>query len=218
MSSELADTYAPRPVVKSQTVFAGRVWAVYRDRVDLGEAGTVTRDYVMHPGAVGVLALDEQDRVLFIKQYRHPVRYDLWELPAGLLDIDGEAPLACAQRELVEEADLRAQSWDLLMDWFNSPGGMDEAFRLYLARGISPVPEAERHVRTDEEAMIEARWVPLDEAHRAVLGGRLHNPTTVVGILAAHAARADGWSALRPANTPWPLHKRYRPEDLEARS
>ena len=208
MTGDLSDQYAPRPVIESRNVFTGRIWEVHRDTVDLGYAGTVQRDYVVHPGAIGVLALDDQDRVLFLRQYRHPVRYDLWELPAGLLDVDGEPPLACAQRELAEEADLQAEQWDVLMDWFNSPGGMDEAFRLYLARGISDT--GRRHERTDEEALMVPRWVPLLDAHDAVLEGRLHNPTTVVGILAAAAAKARGWSTLRPADQPWPQHKRYR--------
>ena len=101
-----------------------------RDTVDLGEGGVVQREYVQHTGAVGILALDEDGRVLFVEQYRHPVGMTLWELPAGLLDVRGELPLRAAQRELAEEADLRAGRWDLLIDWFNSPGGMTEALRL----------------------------------------------------------------------------------------
>lgn len=210
MTGEPADTYAPRPVLASAEVFTGRIWDVHRDTVDLGEAGTVQREYVVHPGAVGILALDEADRVLFIRQYRHPVRHDLWELPAGLLDVEGEPPLACAQRELAEEADLQARRWDVLMDWFNSPGGMDEAFRLFLARDITEVPTRSRHQRTDEEALMVSRWIPLSDAHEAVLTGRLHNPTTVVGILAAVAAKDRDWSTLRPADAAWPQHKKFR--------
>jgi 8-oxo-dGDP phosphatase len=207
----LQDEFAIRAVTRHETVFSGMVWDVVRDTVDLGEGGVVRREYIEHTGAVGVLALDDDDRVLFIRQYRHPVRMELWELPAGLLDIDGEQPLEAARRELAEEADLRADRWDVLIDWFNSPGGMTEALRLYLARGVSAVPEADRHVREAEELGMPVRWVPLEQARQDVLAGRLHNPGTVVGVLAACAARDQGWSTLRPADVAWPEHPALRP-------
>ncbi|HEY6797147.1 MAG TPA: NUDIX hydrolase [Kineosporiaceae bacterium] len=207
----LVDLFVRRPVTDVETVYKGLVWDVVRDTVDLGEAGSVRREYVRHTGAVGVLALDGEGRVALVRQYRHPVGMELWELPAGLLDVDGEGPLAAAQRELAEEADLRAARWDVLVDWFNSPGGMTEALRLYLARDVSPVPEAERHTREAEEHGMPVRWVPLDEARDAVLAGRLHNPGAVVGLLAACAARDQGWRTLRPADAPWPEHPAYRP-------
>jgi ADP-ribose pyrophosphatase len=186
------------------------VWDVARDTVDLGEAGVHQREYVQHTGAVGILALDDDDRVLLVEQYRHPVGMTLWELPAGLLDVDGEAPLHAARRELAEEADLRAERWDVLVDWFNSPGGSTEALRLYLARGLSPVPDAELHQREGEELGMTTRWVPLEQARDAVLAGALHNPGAVVGILAASEARAQEWRTLRPADAPWPEHPAFR--------
>jgi ADP-ribose pyrophosphatase len=207
----LEDVMAPRRVRSSEVAFDGLIWEVRRDRVELPGERLVTREYVHHPGAVTVLALDADERVLMIRQYRHPVRMELWELPAGLLDVDGEDPLDAARRELAEEADLRAGRWDLLVDWFNSPGGMDEALRLYLARDVTPVGEGDLHERTDEELDMPTRWVPLDEARDAVLAGRIHNPGSVVGILAACAARDQGWSTLRPPDTPWPEHPRNRP-------
>lgn len=206
----LADALDPRPVAASETVFTGRVWDVVRDTVDLGEGGEVVREYQRHPGAVGVLVLDDADRVLLLRQYRHPVQHFLWELPAGLLDVPGEDPQRAAARELAEEADLTADRWHVLADWFNSPGGSDEAFRLFLARGVGPVAEADRHVRGEEELGMEARWVDLDEARDAVLRGALHNPTAVTGVLAAWAARATGWADLRPFDAPWPQHRAYR--------
>jgi 8-oxo-dGTP pyrophosphatase MutT (NUDIX family) len=202
------DLPAPRTVSAREVVMRGRVWDVVRDEVDLGDAGSVTREYVKHPGAVAVLALDDRDRVFFVRQYRHPVRMELWELPAGLLDVVGEDPVTAARRELLEEADLKAERWDLLVDWFNSPGGMDEALRLFLARDVSIVEELHRHVRTEEEAGMVGRWVPFEEALEAVLDGRLHNPGTVVGMLALNAARQRNWTTLRPADEPWPHHPR----------
>lgn len=204
------DRLQPRPVVASEVVHAGLIWDVVRDTVDLGEAGTVRREYVRHPGAVGVLALDEQERILLVRQYRHPVGMELWELPAGLLDVPGEPPMGAAQRELAEEVDLVAARWDVLVDWFNSPGGMDEAIRVFVARDLSPVPDDQRHEREHEERDMVAEWVALDDARDAVLAGRVHNPTAVAGVLAAAAARDAGWATLRPVDAPWPEHKAYR--------
>ena len=214
MSRRPVDRLEPAPVLATETVFTGRVWDVVRDTVDLdaGAAGSgrVVREYQRHPGAVGVVALDEQGRVLLLSQYRHPVRHVLWELPAGLLDVEGEPPALAAARELAEEADLRAGTWHVLLDWFNSPGGSDEAFRLFLARDLSPVPAAERHERAEEEAGMVATWLPLEAARDAVLAGDLHNPSAVTGLLAAWAAQQIGWASLRPADAPWPGHRAYR--------
>ena len=143
----LRDAGEGRPVESSEVVHAGMVWDVVRDTVDLGDGGTVRREYVRHPGAVAVIALDDEDRVLLLRQYRHPVRLELWEPPAGLLDVPGEDPRAAAVRELAEEADLVADSWWQLVDFFTTPGGSDETVRIYLARGLRTVPEGERHVR-----------------------------------------------------------------------
>jgi 8-oxo-dGDP phosphatase len=165
---------------------------------------------VQHPGAVGVLVLDDADRVLLVHQYRHPVGMTLWELPAGLLDVDGEPPWLAAQRELAEEADLRAGQWYTLIDWLLSPGGTSEAFRCYLARDVSSVPDADLHTREGEEHEMPSAWFPLDDVRDAVLAGRLHNPSLVVGVLAACAARDAGWSTLRPVDAPWPEHPTFR--------
>lgn len=208
--SELVDRVGSRPVSASETVYTGMVWDVRRDTVDLGEAGTVQREYVQHTGAVIALALDDRDRVLFIQQYRHPVQTLEWELPAGLLDKPGEAPWVAVARELYEEADLRAARWDVLMDFYNSPGGMSESDRIFLARDLTSVPDAERFQRFDEEHGMPTHWVDLEEAHEAVLRGALHNPSAVIAVLAAHAGRARGWSTLRPYDAPWPEHPAYR--------
>ncbi|MCB7138155.1 NUDIX domain-containing protein [Cellulosimicrobium marinum] len=206
-AAPVVDALAPRPVLESHVVHAGRVFDLRSDVVDLGDGGRVTREYLDHPGAVAVVALDEQERVLLLRQYRHPVRRELWEPPAGLLDVVGEDARAAAARELAEEADLRADRWDVLVDYCTTPGGSNEALRVFLARGLSPVPEEERHTREAEELEIEPRWVPLDEAVAAVLRGDVHNPSAVVGLLAAAASRAGGWASLRPADAPWPERK-----------
>lgn len=201
----LRDELLTRSVTSSEVVFEGAVWDVRRDTFEL-EGETLVREVVDHPGAVAVLALDEQDRVLLIRQYRHPVSANEWEIPAGLLDIAGEDPLVGAQRELAEEADVTADEWEVLVDYFTSPGGMDEAIRVYLARGLRPVPEGERHQREGEEAHLLQRRVPLDEVAAAVLAGDLHNSTLVIATMTARASREGGWTSLRPADSPWPEH------------
>jgi 8-oxo-dGDP phosphatase len=198
------DERADLEVTSSETVFDGKVWDVRRDEFRLEDGQTVVREVLVHTGAVGVVALDQQDRVLLVRQYRHPVRHYLWEPPAGLLDVSGEDPLDAARRELAEEAHLQATDWHVLVDYFNSPGGTTEAFRCYLARDLADVPEGDRHEGSGEERDMPVAWVPLDEARDLVLGGHLHNPTAVTGILAAWAARESGWRTLRPADAPWP--------------
>ena len=134
----------------------------------------LVRDFIDHPGAVAVLVLNEANEVLMINQYRHPVRMKLWEIPAGLMDIEGEAPHLAAARELAEEADLVATDWSVLVDLFLSPGSSSEAIRIFLARNPVPVPEDERHERTDEESDMEIRWVPLGRCDRR--GTRRQDP------------------------------------------
>jgi ADP-ribose pyrophosphatase len=199
----VADAPGSAPVVATRVVHHGRIWDVLSEDVDLGGAEPVVRDYVRHPGAVAVVALDEEERVLLLRQYRHPVRSYLWEPPAGLLDVPGEDLLLAAARELAEEADLRAERWDVLVDYYTSPGGSDEPIRVFLARGLTHVPHHERHDRLDEERDMLAAWLPLHEAVDAVFAGRIHNPSAVVGILAAAHARAAGWAPLRPLDAPW---------------
>ncbi|MFF1528792.1 NUDIX domain-containing protein [Cellulomonas sp. NPDC058312] len=193
------DRPAPRPVLAHTDLHHGKIWDLVSETVDLGES-QVVREFVDHPGAVAVLVLDAQDRVLLLQQYRHPVRRELWEPPAGLRDVDGEPPYLTAARELAEEADLRAATWHLLAEFHTSPGGSDEEILVYLARDVVEVPEAERFAREDEEATMVPLWVPLDEAVEAVLAGQLHSPSAVVGILAAAAARDRGWRTLRPVD------------------
>lgn len=208
---QVSDMPSPRRLLSSSTVYEGRIWDVVSDAFQLSEdTGTLVRDYIDHPGAVAVLPMNDDGEVLLLRQYRHPVGMDLWEIPAGLLDIEGEDFVVGAARELAEEADVTAATWNVLADFFNSPGSSSEAIRIYLARGLRELPEAERHVRTEEEAEIELRWVPLSDAVAAVLEGRLHNPSAVVGILAAAAAQADGFKNLRPADAPWPAHPSQR--------
>ncbi|WP_136042281.1 MULTISPECIES: NUDIX domain-containing protein [unclassified Microbacterium] len=169
-------------VLQSELVYEGRVWDVRSDRVRYGD-GEIVRQYVDHTGAVAILALDDDGRVLLIQQYRHPIRHRDWELPAGLLDVEGEEPLAAAQRELAEEADLVAAHWEPLVSSWTTPGGNDEVIHIFLATGISSAENP--HDREDEEADIRVEWVPLADAVDAVLEGRMHNGILTIGVLAA---------------------------------
>ena len=182
--------------------YRGPIFTVYSDQVTMSGGGTATRDVVENKGAVGVVALDDVGRVVLVRQYRHPVRQRLWEVPAGLRDVSGEDLLPTASRELAEETDYRANRFDLLVDLQTSPGFSNETIRMFLARDLSPVPEEERHERTDEEADLEIAWFDLDEAVAMILRGEITNSSTVAGLLASARARDDGWATLRPAGTP----------------
>ena len=202
---EIADQPSPHEVTASEVVWSGRIVDMIKDHVIVVEGqDPVVREYTRHPGAVAVVVLRGEsggEELLLERQYRHPVKAELWEIPAGLLDIPGEDPRIAAERELAEEADLVADRWDVLVDYFTSPGGSTEPLRIFLARDLRAADEV--FDREDEEATMEYAWVRLDDALTMVLDGRLHNPSAVIGVLATHAARGRGWSGLRPADAPW---------------
>jgi 8-oxo-dGDP phosphatase len=199
----IADVVAHWPVISSATELHGRLVTVRIDTVRTPDNQLAEREVVLHPGAVAVLALDTADRVLLIRQYRHPVGRLLWEIPAGLRDVAGEDPWVTAQRELVEEAGYRARDWRLLADYYSSPGYSTERLRVYLARDLEAVPAAERNfVPEDEEAHLLLSWLPLDEGVRKVFAGEMHNGVAALAIMAGYAARSEGYKRLRPADSP----------------
>jgi 8-oxo-dGTP pyrophosphatase MutT (NUDIX family) len=180
----LADETSDPLIVRSDVVYKGAVWNIRSETFDY-DGNEITREFVDHTGAVAVLAMDADKRVLLIQQYRHPIRMRDWELPAGLLDIEGEDPLAAVKRELEEEVDLVASDWSELVDFYSSPGGSNEVIRVYLATGISASEKPFN--RVDEEANILKRWVSLDEVVAGVLDHRLKNSILAIAVLAAHA-------------------------------
>lgn len=211
----IADIANPRYVTSRSTKFEGYVWDVIREGISLEEgAEPFERDFLLHPGAVAVAALNENNQILLINQYRHPVRANLWEIPAGLLDIDGEDPQIAAARELAEETFIQAEQWDSLMEFYNSPGGMGEMCRIYLARGISQIPRDQQQEREHEESEIVMRWVDLDEAVSAVLSGRIHNASSTNAILAVAAAQARNFETLYSAQAPLDAHPYLRDPDF----
>ena len=186
--------------LSSETVFAGRVLTVRVDEVAMPD-GTAKREYVGHPGAVAVVALDDAGAVVMVEQYRYPVRSRLLELPAGLLDVHDEPALRAAERELFEEARLHAARWDVLVDLHTTPGMTDEAVRVYLARELTDATED--YAATAEEVELTVSRLPLSAAADRVLAGEITNSIAVAGILAAERAARDDFAGLRPADAPW---------------
>lgn len=179
---ELRDQRVDLEVVSTDLVYEGAVWNVRSDTVRYGD-GQMTRQYVEHPGAAAVVALDDEERVVLIQQYRHPIKERDWEIPGGLLDVAGEPPLDTAKRELTEEVDLVAERWQHLVSMHTTPGGNDEVVHLFLARGLSDV--ASDYEREHEESDMRVERVPLADVIDGVIGGRLRNGILAAGALAA---------------------------------
>ncbi|MDP4508499.1 NUDIX domain-containing protein [Nonomuraea turcica] len=200
MSADMPEAWE---VVETKERFEGRVIRVVTDTVKMPRDEVADRDYVVHPGAVAVLALDDRGRVLMIRQYRHPTRQLMWELPAGIRDVEGEALVEGAARELAEEAGYRAGTWQTLIDLRTSPGMSDERIRVFLARDLSKIPDEENgFVHRHEEIDMPVEWIPLADAVEKALMGMIHNSPAVAGILAAYAASVEGFDCLRPADAP----------------
>ncbi|MFD4639318.1 NUDIX domain-containing protein [Lentzea sp. NPDC058436] len=185
--------------VSSEDLHVGRVVALRIDEVEMPGGGTAKREIVEHMGAVAVVAVDDAGQVVLIHQYRHALGRHLWELPAGLLDHDGEEPVVGARRELAEEVGLDALRWDTLVDTAASPGFTDEVVRVFLARELT---EVERDVQGEEEADLEIHRFPIDEAVRMVLSGEVVNSSAVAGLLAAREV-LEGRAEPRPADAPF---------------
>jgi len=185
--------------LSSETLFTGKIFALRTDEVVMPGGNVVRREVVEHYGAVAVVAMDDDANVVLVYQYRHPIGRRLWELPAGLLDVDGEPPHLTAARELVEEVGFTARDWSVLVDADSTPGFSDESVRVYLATGLT---EVGRPPASDEEADMTLRWFPLAEAVQMVFRGEIVNALAVAGVLAAHAVHT-GAASTRPVDAPW---------------
>ncbi|MDQ1124413.1 NUDIX domain-containing protein [Microbacterium trichothecenolyticum] len=179
---ELRDERVDLEVISSELVYQGAVWNVRSDTVRYGDS-EMTRQYVAHPGAAAVVAIDDDERVVLIQQYRHPIKERDWEIPAGLLDVAGEPPLETAKRELTEEVDLAAERWQHLVSMHTTPGGNDEVVHIFLARGLSHVESD--YEREHEESDMRVERLPLADVIDGVLAGRLRNGILATGALAA---------------------------------
>ncbi len=185
-------------VAESETLYVGKIFALRADVVRMPGGGTARREIIEHYGAVAVVAIDDEGRIVLVFQYRHAFGRRLWELPAGLLDAGGEAPQVSAARELAEEAGLQARTWRTLVDLDTAPGFSDESVRVFLATGLSDVPRPEVH---DEEADLTVHRFALDDAVAKVYSGEIVNSLAVAGILAVHAMPSLG--SLRAVDAPW---------------
>jgi 8-oxo-dGTP pyrophosphatase MutT (NUDIX family) len=188
------------PVAGTEEQFRNWLISVRTDKVQLPDGHQAARTVVSHIGAVAVLALDDRMRVLMIRQYRHPVGRQLWEIPAGLRDVAGEALAGTARRELLEETGYAAREWHALVDSYASPGISSERIRIFLARGVEAAHSD--YEREGEEKFLRTAWFPLAEAVQAALAGKLHNGATVQGVLAAYIASSQGFSGLRSEDAP----------------
>ena len=188
------------PVAGTEEHYRNWLVSVRTDKVVMPDSQQAERTVITHIGAVGILALDEHDRVLMIRQYRHPVARELWEIPAGLRDVAGEALVDTARRELLEETGHVAREWRVLVDSYSSPGIITERMRIFLARGLETADS--RYQRRGEEKFLRHAWVPLAEAAAAALAGKLHNGAAIQGVLAGSVASSGGFSGLRAADAP----------------
>ncbi|WP_181310903.1 NUDIX domain-containing protein [Nocardioides campestrisoli] len=193
MSEELADRPLTWPVLSSREVHRDN-WVVVVTEDVVTRPGhpeeTFSRLAVHHPGAVVVLAVDDQERVFCLRQYRHTARHEFVELPAGLRDADGEPALETAKRELREEAELAATEWTHLLSTFPSAGITDEVHEIFLARGLSHASRGDFELE-HEEAEMEPFWVPFDDLLAAVLDGRVREGPLVQAVLAYQVRRPE---------------------------
>jgi 8-oxo-dGDP phosphatase len=187
MPGELSDVPESWPVVATEDLYrTDWVMALRLDELHApGDDQAFPRLVLEHPGAVIVLAVDDQRRAYCLWQYRHPAQQRFVELPAGLLDADGESPETTARRELREEAGLEAEEWTRLGTTWSSPGISSEVMHFFLARGLSEVTSD--FERTHEEADMSGDWVTLDDLRAAVLDGRVGDGPLVQAVLLAEA-------------------------------
>lgn len=197
-------------VLSSQLLFDAPIIAVRKDELAMPNEQVAYRDVVEHMGAVAVAAVNDAGEIAMVHQYRHAVKRRLWELPAGLLDVKDESGLAGAQRELVEEAGLKAAQWSVLADIVTSPGFCEETARVYLAQDLTEVERPEAF--GDEEADMDFAWIKLDAAVAKVLAGEINNSIAVTGIFAAWQV-LNGHGQARDVTAPFDL----RPTSIATR-
>ena len=189
MVDDVADAPESWPVERSEDLYRSQLpFALRADvvrRPGAEDEEPFTRVVLEHPGAVVILAVDDEERVLCLRQYRHPARMRMFELPAGLLDVAGEEPRAAAERELVEEAGLEATDWTPLASAYSSPGISSEKIHYFLARGLRPADRGD-FVAAHEEADMETVWVPYAGLLAACLDGRVQDAPVLIAVLTAH--------------------------------
>ena len=183
-------------VVASEVVYRGKYMVFHVDTIERADGSRGQRDLVAHPGAVAVLAVDGEGRVLLVRQWRVAAGRALLEIPAGTLDVhDGvtEDPDAAARRELEEETGHRAGSWRKLATFWTAPGFASELMHLYLATGLTAVADDSRLAPDDDEEL-ELHYLPLEEALALVEGGAIADAKSILGLLWLDRLRGSGGS------------------------
>ena len=173
---------SPFTHVGEDLIHQGQVVAMFEGHFTGPDGEELQRDIVRHPGAVSVVAIDDEQRVFLVRQYRAPIDADLWEIPAGKKDVIGEEPMICAARELREEVGMEADELVHLIDLHHSPGFCDELQNVFLATGLTDVG---RQVDGAEEAHMVVERVPLADAVGYALDGSITDAKSIIGILAA---------------------------------
>jgi ADP-ribose pyrophosphatase len=162
--------------IETKEIFTGRIIKVRVDTVSLPGGGQSTREVVEHAGAVGVVAMDNDNNIILVRQYRKPVERVLLEIPAGTMEKD-EDPLVCAQRELKEETGFTAEHWEKILCYFSAPGFTDEHLHLYLASGLTS-----GEIELDEDEFVETVRLPLPEAYQMIFEGHIADGKSIIGI------------------------------------
>ena len=178
-----------------RNVYRGKVLKLNIERVKLPNGTVAELEIAHHPGGAVVVAVDADDRVCLLRQFRHAAGGWITELPAGKID-NREPPLECAQRELAEEAGVTARLWDSLGHFFSSPGVLTEVIHVFLARGLTPCAAA-----PEQHEVFETRWVPLTEAAALAADGTLQDAKTITGLIWAQTrlqAEKRAEQAVRP--------------------
>lgn len=172
----------PTVVHQRNTLHEGRVFTLSREHVTLENGFTTDLDIIRHPGAAAVVPFLDPGTIVLLRQYRHAVSEFLWEIPAGTL-APGEAPFACAQRELTEETGYTALTWHPLGVIVPVPAYSDERIHLYLAMDLLPVAQ-----ELDRDEILEVHRLPLDRALEMAKDGEIYDSKTLSGLFLAH-----GW-------------------------
>ena len=204
-----ADRRMSWPVTSREVLGRGAISEFVEEIVQTPSGGEMARQFVTHPGAVAIVPWDEEsDRIAVVRQYRHPVRMELVEIPAGLLVHENEDYRVAAERELAEEVELKAGRWDVLVDMVTTPGACEESLRIFLARDLTPTARPEGFELEGEEAEMTWEFVPRAELVEQVFSGGCQNPSLVAGLMALETARLSGrLSTLRPDDAPWPIRR-----------
>lgn len=189
-ASDVSDTEHVWPVADSTSIHSSDYISLRSDTIVDPSGDEHVRAVVTPHGAVAVVTLDNDDRLLLVEQYRHAMGRRLLELPAGTLDVEGEDALDAAKRELAEEADVVAATWTPLLDLAMTPGHSTERIQVFVATGLTAVADADRTTREAEEADMAQWWMPFDDAVDAALHGRIADAKTVAAILAVQVSRS----------------------------